>query len=98
MQTPAPSAVTKASELAKVQVRVQDENSKRHWLRIAQLAGLTEPYSEGEMAKMTDLVDTRKKTNYENEKRRKIKVDELGKLVLLTLSDLPGFSLRSCYM
>jgi hypothetical protein len=81
--------VTKTSELAKVQVRV-DESSRQHWLRIAQLAGLTEPFSEEEMARLSELVDTRKRSNFENEKRKKIKVDELGKYVRMESFELIG--------
>jgi hypothetical protein len=76
-QTPAPSAVTKTSDLAKVQVRV-DEYSKRHWLRISNLAGLNEPFSEGEMARLSEQSDPKKRGSLENDKKKKIKVDELG--------------------
>ena len=77
LQAPAPSAVTKTSELAKVQVRM-DEVSRSKWLHISRLAGLSEPFSEDEMARLSDMVDTRKRCTFESEKRKTVKVDELG--------------------
>ena len=77
-QTPAPSTVTKTSDLVKVQVRL-DEDSTRHWLRISNLAGLNEPFSENEMTRLSELGDTKKRCNLENDKKKKMKVDELEK-------------------
>ena len=55
-----------------------DESSKSHWLRIAQLAGLTGPFTESEMAKLSESADAKKRFTYDKEKRKKLKVDELG--------------------
>jgi hypothetical protein len=42
------------------------------------------------MARLSELVDTRKRSNFENEKRKKIKVDELGKYVRMESFELIG--------
>ncbi len=78
--------MTKTADLAKVQVRV-DDTSRRYWLRISELAGLTEPFCEDEMARLSELVDTRK--SLESHKLKKVKVDELGKYVWKVLQNEP---------
>ena len=55
-----------------------DEYSKRHWLRISNLAGLNEPFSEGEMTRLSEQSDPKKRGSLENDKKKKVKVDELG--------------------
>lgn len=71
-------------------------SAESHWLRIAQLAGLGEPFSENEMARLSEMVDTRKRSSFGNEKKKKVKVDEMGEYIYHGLILFIRIRFKSC--